>query len=235
MQTRIHVNPKHRDLEPQAFFLTKGDHGSADIKGRGSVVFFCLKGSGFVRKNYQRGGWIRKLIHNQYAYTGYSRTRMAREYHLLESLHKLGLPVPEPVAIRVIRQSPFTYSGDLVTARLEGSNSMGSLLRRHPLPAETWARIGSTIGRFHGHSVHHADLNIENILLDDEARIHLLDFDKGRFQRSFRSFLIRKSLKRLRRSIDKGAARSERFHFTEDDWSILIAHHQKALSDPSVC
>ena len=233
MQSHIHLHPKYHDLDPGALFTEAGDSGSAGIKGRGKVAFLSIGGHEFVRKHYSRGGWVRKLVRDQYAYTGIRRTRMAREFELLNSLRDLGLPVPEPVAIRCLRPSPITYSGDLVTARIQDAESLGTRLRRQPLPPQTWAGIGATIGRFHRHGVYHADLNIENILLGNDAGIYLLDFDRGRFVRLFKRFRIGKNMDRLLRSLHKEAARSWVFHFSTQDWKTLVRHHREELTrDP---
>jgi len=229
MQTHIIVNQRYRDLDPDTLFNNRGDRPPPEVKGRGKVVFFSLNGVTYVRKHYERGGWMRQVVRDRYVYSGFHRTRMTREFRLLESLREIGLPVPEPVAVRCLRPSPFTCSGDLVTVALPETTSLGAFLKQHPLPKADWGRIGSTIGSFHHHAVYHADLNIENILLGPDGAVSLLDFDKGRFLPLFRPFWIRKNLQRLKRSLRKTAAFSGTFHFTEEDWATLLTYHQQAL------
>jgi 3-deoxy-D-manno-octulosonic acid kinase len=231
IRTHIHFDPQRWKLAPDELFPETGDGRPQDIGGRGKVVFFSRCGIELVRKRYQRGGWARRLVHDRYFFTGLHRTRMWREYHLLQNLRRLGLPVPEPVAVRCVRPCPFTYSGDLVTVRLPGAESLGSVLRREPLPAETWARIGTILGGFHRHGVFHADLNIENIMLDRSSGVALLDFDKGCIRPRGRQNWIRRNMQRLLRSLSKAANRDPVFHFSADDWRTLCAHHARALRD----
>jgi len=199
------------------------------VQGRGKVAFFSLEGVQLVRKHYRRGGWVARWIEDQYLYTGLQRTRMAREMRLLQSLRQQQLPVPEPVAFRCLRPTPLSYTGDLVTVMVENSKSLGSHLRRHPLPSALWIRIGETVGRFHRASVFHADLNIENILLSDASEITLLDFDKSRFMQSFCQSGIQNNLKRLKRSLQKSAARSSSFYFSEQEWEHFQSGHKMAM------
>lgn len=229
MTTQILVHPSYQQLDQEALFNAESDQIADGIKGRGQVVFFSMDGQELVRRHYRRGGFISKFVADRYLYTGFERTRMYREYALLDALSKAGLPVPQPVAIRCVRNSMFLYSGDLVMLRIKDAKTLGSLLIREPLGSEAWNEIGATIGRFHKQLVFHADLNVENILIDDRGQVSLLDFDRGRIVGAGLTTHADNNLQRLQRSLLKQTRLSAEFHFTQDDWKILTQSHQKAF------
>ncbi|MFP4351351.1 MAG: 3-deoxy-D-manno-octulosonic acid kinase [Puniceicoccaceae bacterium] len=225
MRTLIQAGSGY-ERNPEELFALESQGGGEITRGRARIVFFSLGGRDYVRKHYARGGFVRHLISDRYAFSGLERTRMWREFRLLQRLRQMDLPVPEPAAVRCVLHTPFTYSGELVTRRLPGAETLGAILRRQALPPGIWTSIGRTIGRFHRQSVYHSDLNIENIMLDPESRIFLLDFDKGSIRPGRRKTWMRRNLDRLHRSLRKAHDHSESFHFAPDDWSRLIDGHQ---------
>ena len=74
--------------------------------GRGVTYFVQDAARQLVLRHYRRGGLVAKMVHDHYLWTGLKSTRAWREWHLLESLHRAGLPVPKPVAARVASTSP---------------------------------------------------------------------------------------------------------------------------------
>ena len=72
--------------------------------GRGTVTFFKGCGLDLVHKRYKRGGLIRKLVSNSYFWTGLYKTRAHIEFDGLKKMFDLGLPVPRPVAARIVRK-----------------------------------------------------------------------------------------------------------------------------------
>ena len=230
MRTLIQAESEY-GRNPEELFTREGDGCGEITRGRTRIVFFSMHGRDFVRKRYARGGFVRHLISDRYAFFGLERTRMWREFRLLQRLRQMELPVPEPAAARCVLHTPFTYSGELVTLRLPGAETLGAMLRRHPLPPEIWTSIGRTIARFHRHSVYHSDLNIENIMLDPDSRVFLLDFDKGAVRPGGRKIWIKENLNRLYRSLGKARDHSEAFHFAPDDWKRLIDGHTSLPSE----
>lgn len=229
MKPVFHISAKYPFLDPDELFEKEGDPENHAVKGRGRVAYLSLGTHRFVRKRYMRGGWMRKISRDRYAYFGLRFTRMAREFALLEKLKGIGLPVPEPVAYRCMRQGPFAYQGHLVTHRLEDAETLGSTLRRTPLPSRTWKLLGATLGRFHRHGVHHADLNVENILLRPDGEIMLIDFDKGMILKPLARFWAHHNLRRLKRSLLKQASRSAVFHLSKENWTTLSEAHGLAF------
>jgi 3-deoxy-D-manno-octulosonic acid kinase len=117
----------------------------------------------------------------------------------------------------------------LITRRLRDAETLGSRLRQTALPAEVWARLGQTIAAFHRHGVHHADLNVENILFGREEKIMLIDFDKGRILKPIARLSAGDNLRRLKRSLLKQASRAPVFHFSDANWDHLKRHHRRAF------
>lgn len=231
MKTHICLDSRRWKVSAEELFFPVDDSEAGVTAGRGKAVFFRRNGKEFVRKHYERGGWVRRLVRDRYGYTGLERTRMWREYRLLKELGERGLPVPEPVAARCVCHRPFHYSGDLVTVRLAGAETLGAVLRRKPLSEETWRDIGATLARFHRHHVYHADLNIENIMLGRRSGVALIDFDKGAIRPDGRRIWIRQNMQRLLRSLRKASLNTETFYFSMKDWCCVTERHEQCLRD----
>ncbi len=198
----------------------------AEPAGRSPVCVFRDQGLELVLRHYCRGGLAARLSRDRYWWRGLEKSRPWQEWHLLADLHQSGLPVPRPVAARVRRHGLF-YSADLVTIYLSGTRTLADRLRQAALEVSMWRIIGATIHRFHTEGVCHADLNAHNVLIDDQGRVYLIDFDRGRRgEADPRSRLD--NLERLQRSLHKLHAQLDRFHFTGDDWLALLAGYRGA-------
>jgi len=175
--------------------------GTAAIGGRGAAWNVPARdGDGeWVLRHYRRGGLPAKFSADVYLWPGLTLTRPWREWHLLAELHALGLPVPRPVAARVVR-SGFGYRGDLITRRIPAARSLAELLARGGAPP--WRDTGACIRRFHAAGVWHADLNAHNILVDRDGAVWLLDFDRGERRRPAAGWQ-QANLERLARSLRK--------------------------------
>lgn len=174
--------------------------------GRGATWIVAGTDGEWVLRHYRRGGWVTKVSTDYYWWTGLPRSRPWREWQLLSSLYKEGLPVPQPVAARVQRYG-WLYRGDLITRLIPDSRSLASHLRDSGIELLPWRAIGVCLRRFHNAGVQHADLNAHNILLDIHERVFLIDFDKGRRRESAFSWQ-RANLHRLWHSLHKLAAPS---------------------------
>jgi 3-deoxy-D-manno-octulosonic acid kinase len=194
--------------------------------GRGSVIFIEDGEHAWVLRHYLRGGWIAKLVHDRYTWTGAEHTRSFREWRLLEQMRTWGLPVPAPIAARYQR-SFLTYRADLITARLDETQSLSALIRVGTT-LQLWKSIGNTIALFHLRGVHHADLNAHNIMVDAAQRIYLLDFDRGRIR--MRGKWEDTVLARLRRSLDKLARQDQSVRFDESMWQTLLVGYRDQMT-----
>lgn len=196
-------------------------HGAltGQAPGRGTAHFVrSQNGAQWVLRHSRRGGAAANISDDAYLWLGLSRCRVFREWQLLAELRARGLPVPAPVAARIIRRGPI-YRGDLITARVANARPLSDWLRLQALAPATWRAIGATVARFHRAGLCHHDLNARNILLDAEVGVTLIDFDKSRLRRPGR--WRQRNIERLRRSLDKSSAGRPGPHFSGADWSAL--------------
>lgn len=218
----ITPSPEHfscKTLETRNLVVGQSD-------GRGQTCFYRHENQVFALRHYQRGGLIAKLFHDSYFGLVLKQTRAWKEWYLLKQMRELSLPVPQPVAARVLKQGLF-YRADLITVYIAGSATLASLLESTPLTDELWQSIGRCIANFHNNSIYHSDLNAKNIMLDEMNKVYLIDFDQcrirpgGKWQNS--------NLERLRRSLDKFKIKNNGFNFSESDWQQLQQGYNAAI------
>jgi 3-deoxy-D-manno-octulosonic acid kinase len=199
------------DFDPLVFDETKLAsrqliEGSA-VAGRGNTCFFRWANRQLVLRQYRRGGLVRHISKNQYVYTGLERTRPIRELDVLLKLQQLQLPAPKPYACKVVRHC-LTYSASLITYRLPGF-TLAEKLNNESDDDIPWDQVGRVIGEFHRAGVYHADLNAQNILIDEDDSVSLIDFDRAEIRSSQSAANIRRwglqNLNRLQRSLVKNA------------------------------
>jgi 3-deoxy-D-manno-octulosonic acid kinase len=170
--------------------------------GRGSVLVVHHGAETWVLRHYHRGGLIARLVNEHYLWIGLERTRAFREWRLLSALKAAGLPVPEPIAARVVRTGAI-YTADIITTYLPDTRKLSAYLADGQPPPAGWAPIGAMLRSFHEHGVDHPDLTAHNVLLDAGGASFLVDFDNamrrapGRWQRA--------GLARFKRSLRKVA------------------------------
>ena len=179
---------------------------ASTVGGRGSAWVLRRGGDEWVLRHYRRGGLPGRFIRDLYLWTGLEATRAWREWRLLHSLYKEGLPVPQPVAAQVVRSGP-SYRADLITRRIPGASSVAERIAAGEESRIPWGEAGRTVRRFHDAGVYHADLNAHNLLLDGEARVYLIDFDRGARRGGGAWKAV--NLARLRRSLDKVAGSAD--------------------------
>ncbi len=218
--------------DEQLFNLNKSRNAenNAEIAGigRAPVVFFSHQGTAMVLKHYYRGGLVAKWVRDWYLGNRLENTRAYREWCLLRTMKNLNLPVPTPVAARVIK-AVMCYRADLITLELEHSRTLADWLIKAPISNALWTNIGHCIKRFHRHDIFHADLNARNILLaeielDDnleDRKIYLIDFDRGRIRARGTSWQTA-NLNRLKRSLNKFKQSQASFNFDELNWENLL-------------
>jgi len=210
-----------RFFEPEYWRQHDAIEGSA--RGRGTTWFIRTGDSGFVLRHYRRGGLIANFSKDAYLWRGESETRSFAEWYLTYHLHRAGLPVPAPIAARYRRRGLF-YTADLITQRIDGSESLAQALLRGALPLTQWIAIGRVIRRFHDAGVHHADLNAHNILFDAGGQGWLIDFDKGRLRIPATAWRER-NLARLLRSLLKLRGARPAAEIRRDFARLRAAYH----------
>ena len=193
-------------------------------EGRGTTLFIQHDGQDIALRHYHRGGFVSRFLADEYFWTGLARTRAWKEWYLLASLHEMGLPVPEPVAARVNQQG-LVYRADIMTLRIPQAQPVSQTLMQQSLTEKTWQSIGACIRRFHEQGVYHADLNANNILLDNEQQVFIIDFDRGEIRKPATGWQ-QANIARLLRSLNKIKKNSETFYFSESDWRNLLAGYR---------
>jgi 3-deoxy-D-manno-octulosonic acid kinase len=187
--------------------------------GRGGGYFLRFGSQEWVWRHYRRGGIIGKVLADEFVGWRLDYTRSWMEWRLLAHLYGRRFPVPRPVAAFVARKFGY-YRCDLITQRIASAQNLAVLLEQAPLPAKVWVSIGACVRRFHDAGIYHADLNANNVLLDDRMRIYLIDFDRSYQRRP--GLWQKKNVNRLQRSLRKIASFANNFYFKEDDFYFFM-------------
>jgi len=212
-------------FEPRHWQQNRAVVGQA--MGRGKTLFFRFEHRECVLRHYHRGGLVSKMSNDRYFYSGLQRSRVWREFSLLIKLRELALPAPLAIAGRLKRKG-FSFQADLITERIHGARDLANLLSERRLPLTVWQNIGETIAAFHKAGVYHADLNLRNVMLDEQRKVWLIDFDSGRLCRPRKKWQ-QANLARLYRSLEKEQAKPGYCHWLESDWQHLVAAYKQAL------
>ncbi len=216
-------NPTTSYFELENWRKRGGLNGTA--KGRGTTAFVHHAGQEYVLRHYRRGGMVARFVKDRYIWRGLLQTRAWREWHFLAELWKKKLPVPQPVAARVLRQGLF-YRADILIRRIPESETLADLLMESAMTVSLWQKLGQTLRNFHAAGVFHADLNASNILLDRQENFHLIDFDRGCWREPQRRWQ-QANILRLRRSLEKFLDKSQKvFYFSESDWQALLQGYE---------
>ncbi len=186
--------------------------------GRGKTWFVQTSSLIAALRHYRRGGLWGKCVKDSYVFLGWERTRAAEEFHLLQTLHQKGLPVPRPLAARVIK-SGMIYRADLIVEKIPDARDLVDCLEDHGLDENAYYEIGCTIAGLHHAQVCHSDLNIHNILLDSANKPWLIDFDKCAIKAGDGWKVD--NLARLLRSFRK-EKNKRNIQWQESDWQPLL-------------
>ncbi|HEX5305278.1 MAG TPA: 3-deoxy-D-manno-octulosonic acid kinase [Dyella sp.] len=196
--------------------------------GRGGVAVIDTPAGECVLRHYRRGGTVAVLMGDRYLWTGAARTRCFAEFRLLQTLCRLGLPAPEPVAVRYRRRA-FWYSADLITRRIPRSDTLATRMTATGISRELAEEVGALVARFHREGVWHADLNAHNVLVAPDG-LYLIDFDRGRLRPPADGWR-QANLQRLRRSLIKlGAAEGRPEAFDRDVWAAVLRGYERTFT-----
>ncbi|MGR5133200.1 3-deoxy-D-manno-octulosonic acid kinase [Vibrio alfacsensis] len=193
--------------------------------GRGTTWFVQLDNMQAALRHYRRGGLFGKLVKDHYWFSGWEQTRSAQEFKLLQTLIDAGVNVPRPIAARAVK-SGLTYQADLLSERIPNARDLVSILQEKPLPEAMYQKIGQEIAKMHRANVNHTDLNIHNILIDEQDKVWIIDFDKCRQEAS--GDWKKRNLERLKRSFLKELHKRQicwgeaAFRYLIDGYNLLI-------------
>ncbi len=198
-------------------------------QGRAAAWFIRLKDEQLVLRHYRRGGLPARFSKDRFLWIGLRRSRPWRELSVLSRLHALGLPVPVPIAGRVQKKT-VSYTADIITRRIPGARSLADFMLAsyfgdtHDQNArdEVWRETGRVIRAFHAIGAHHADLNVRNILVDEQRKVWLIDWDRGRLNAG--AAIQNRSMARLRRSLSREA---ELETMARQGWPLLMSAYSR--------
>ncbi len=192
--------------------------------GRGASLKIIIDGQFYVLRQYLRGGLIARLLKDQYFWTGLTRTRPYLELKAVQHAVEKKLPVPEVVAYQVYQQGVF-YKASIISRYIDNEGTLASFLYENVLQDNQWFELGKLIRTLHQANLFHADLNANNILLDETGKFYIIDFDKAQIMRSMTT-QGEKNIQRLLRSLQKiqtlRLQQNLPFHFDMMQWNHLL-------------
>ena len=170
------------------------------FQGRATVYALELPdncGSAVVRRS-MRGGWLAGLNTDLFL----PPTRGLRELIASLRLRSAGVSTPEVVAFLVYPAGSVLRRGDVITREIVGED-LGAVLsassEKRSIALESAAALVASLSRA---GAHHADLNLRNILISNDAA-YILDIDRVRFHSPGDPIVLRANIERLQRSLRK--------------------------------
>lgn len=175
--------------------------GPSILGGRAAIMETVLDPIGdVVIKTYQRGGLIRFLIRETYLNLG--TTRCQAEYEQMNHAYRLGIHVPRPVAYAF--KGGMFYKGWLIMEKIHHQKTLADLSRTDlPKAQAASVKLAEQISRLMDNHIFHPDLHPGNVLVRDDGRVFIIDFDKARSVPGSRHQLASRYLKRWKRAVTK--------------------------------
>ena len=194
--------------------------GSAS--GRGTTWFVQLQLTQGALRHYRRGGLFGKLVADSYWFAGWEKSRSYQEFMLLNHLRDAGVNVPRPIAARVQKHG-LLYKADLLSEKVPNARDLVSILQESPISNELYRKIGREIRKMHDAQVNHTDLNIHNILIDEQEKVWIIDFDKCFVQQG--EVWKQENLNRLKRSFEKEFVKRN-IYWSNEQWEQLLVKNK---------
>jgi 3-deoxy-D-manno-octulosonic acid kinase len=199
--------------------------------GRGASQKILIDGQFYVLRHYLRGGFVARLLHDQYFWTGFNKTRPFLEQKAIEQALQHKLPVPEVVAFNVQKQGLF-YRATIISRYINNQGTLASYLYENEMADKQWFELGKLIKRLHQANIFHADLNANNILINDTGQFYIIDFDKAEIT-SLMATSAEKNIHRLMRSLLKiqklREAQNLSFYFNLQQWQFLLEGYEGGI------
>ncbi|MGX5201228.1 3-deoxy-D-manno-octulosonic acid kinase [Aliikangiella sp. IMCC44632] len=193
-------------------------------KGRNTTWFVGHADETWVLRHYYRGGMVANLSSDKFIYFGQTNSRVYQELQLLETMYLSGLPVPKPVAGLITRHG-ISYQADLLMQQIADAQDLVAILTQQAMAEAQWRNIGVMLAQFHQNGIYHSDLNAHNILMDQQNKAWLIDFDKCQRRPVARQWQAA-NLARLKRSFMKESQLYDSFYFDEQAWHWLVQAYQ---------
>ena len=187
--------------------------------GRGEALIYNANGTPVVMRHYRRGGLFGHIVKDHFFLAEAHCHRAFDEMRLLYLLEQQKLPVPKPVLARE-REVGCCLVQDIVIGALN-ARDLSYVLRERELTRIEMMRLGGMINAFFEQGVDHTDLYIRNILLDDEGKFYLIDFDKC-FLNNPSAKRRQEIIRRLHRSFLKEASRfPNEIKYKDEDFALI--------------
>ncbi len=159
--------------EPSGAYDTK-----SILNGRGSIKSIHIPETGdVVIKEYQRGG----LVHyfNKNIYIKLCReVRSRTEFKMLVTAEKAGINVPSPM-VYASRGGLF-YKTWLITKKINKCRNFADLSVNNEKRAfKIFPEISGSIKKLIKNNIYHVDLHPGNVLVDENDKNYIIDFDKA--------------------------------------------------------
>lgn len=194
--------------------------------GRGGSVKINLGDQSAILRQYKRGGLMTHISKDCYLWLGKNRSRPWREWQLLQQASDAGLSVAKPLGVCVWKRG-LLYRAAIMTAYLEGTETLAERLADSALDSDIWFQLGSLLKKMQSLGFRHADLNANNLLIDQDSKLYIIDFDKGRVMKKLGNWQWA-PLYRLQRSLVK-IDRQHTLHYGDQDWQALMDGYQSSL------
>ncbi|MDX2440562.1 MAG: lipopolysaccharide kinase InaA family protein [Desulfobacterales bacterium] len=182
-------------------FQTPSKTSDSILGGRRSVLIDDIDDIGSVAvKYYHRGGFVRHLIKKRYLKWG--KTRSQKEYELLQKVRSLGINAPEPIAFAY--RGCLFYQGWLVTKEIKQHQTLAKLsLLNEKRTRFVMGNVMEQISALIKYNILHVDLHPGNVIIDNQDRIYILDFDKGDIFLGNKKTLKNRYIRRWDRAVKK--------------------------------
>lgn len=170
---------------------------------------------------YLRGGMIGRIMHDKFLKYSATASRACDEFFMLKKMLAANLPVPTPIMGLEVVKGVFMKNAILM-AQIPNTKNLAEILNNRSFTAQECLNIGQTLANFFAHNVYHSDLNIRNILLNDEGKCFLIDFDKCHIENQpLMKIDIGKMLSRLERSFEKELTLNSNLKFKMEDFKQI--------------
>ena len=181
------LEPAYSDLAEdfgslEAVFALQGERLTRDLLSE--VIRVNRNGVNYYVKRYTGAGkGLRRYL---------GKPRVKAERQNLKRFAKWGIPTAEVVAWGLERRGAAYNRGAMITRELPNTEDLSALAERHDLKLADRAWV-DTVSRqlagytrtMHDHRFTHNDLKWRNLLIDDQARLFLIDCPNGDFWHGF--------------------------------------------------
>ena len=160
----------------QAVFDQRPAQTQGVLAGRQGVTIVAVEDIGpLAVKQFARGGMIRHFNRNRYIH--WPRSRSEREFRWLETVRRIGIAAPRPIAFAIRGR----VSGQcwLIMEALAEHCSLIQAAQYGRLDKGLRIQVADQIRILMTHGIWHPDLHPGNVLVDRKNDPHIIDFDKA--------------------------------------------------------